>query len=160
MGLWGSQKARNEAAKERKAEVIESFGSGMNRTVDVFEDRVETFARNQHVTSSKTLPKAEGSGRSGWKAMSYDTGVEAEVIAGAPGQSPTQRVTVTRLVGLGVFALAAPKKKGGAKPTAILAVANEAGEFIGITFDASKIAEAKMVEIAINKAVERYKADA
>jgi len=78
------------------------------------------------------------------------------VIAGDPGSAATQRLTITRMVALGVFSLAAPKKKGGSKPTAILAIANEAGQFIRVTVDASKIAEAKMVEIALNHAADTF----
>ncbi len=150
---------RNKAVKARKAALIESFGTAMNRTVEVYEDRVEVFARNQHVTASKNLAKAEGPGRSGWKVMPYDTGVEADVISGDPGQAPSQRLTITRMVGLGVFALAAPKKKGGHNPTAIIAIANENGQFVGVTIDAAKIADATMVVVALNHAVQQYKAN-
>jgi hypothetical protein len=164
MGWFENQKARNEAAKERgaarkeatkerKAAVIESFGRAL---VDVFDDRVEVHDKSPQIKASKNLPEVDG--RRGWKVMTYDTGVEAGVISGDPGQAATQRLSATRLVGLGVFALAAPKKKGGSKPTALLVIANEAGQSALLTVDASKIADAKMVEIALNSAVERYKA--
>jgi len=68
----------------------------------------------------------------------HDTGVEAEVVMGDPGTAQTSRVTVTRLIGLGIFALAAPKKSGGAQPKAILFIANQAGKSITVTLDAAK----------------------
>ena len=74
--------------------------------------------------------------------MPYDTGVEAEVVMGDPGTAQTSRVTVTRLIGLGIFALAAPQKSGGTKPKAIPFIANQAGESITVTLDAAKMAEA------------------
>jgi hypothetical protein len=155
VGIFGGQKDRHEAAKSRKEAVIASLGSGMNRRIEVFDDRVEVFATHSDVVASQNLDKAQG--RHGWKVMPYETGVEAEVIAGDPGSAATQRLTITRMVGLGVFALAAPKKKGGSKPTAILAIANGAGQFIGIVFAADKMADGKMVEIALNFASEKYR---
>ena len=152
MGWYVKQKARNQAAKARKSSVLASFGSGPNRCIEVYEDRVEVMTTNHSVATSNKLAKASGSGRTGWKVMPYNTGVEAEVVEGDPGTGQTSRVTVTRLIGLGIFALAVPKKSG-AKPKAVLFIANTAGESITLTLDADRIAEAKVVEAAINGAV-------
>jgi hypothetical protein len=153
MGWYAKQKARNESAKARKSSMLASFGSGPNRCIEVYEDRVEVMTTNHSVATSNKLAEASGTGRFGWKVMPYDTGVEAEVVEGDPGTAQTSRVTVTRLIGLGIFALAIPKKSGGVKPKAVLFIANTSGESITVTLDAARIAEAKVVEAAINGAV-------
>lgn len=155
MGWYANQKARHESATARKASMLASFGSGPNRCIEVYEDRVEVMTTGPNVATSNKLAKASGSGRFGWKVMPYDTGVEAEVVMGDPGTAQTSRVTVTRLIGLGIFALAVPKKSGGTKPKAILFIANQAGESITVTLDAAKMAEATVVEAAINRAASR-----
>ena len=152
MGSDGTQHARRETAKERKTSVLASLGRGPGRQVEVFADRVEAYTTGPKVACSKKLAKAEGPGRFGWKVMHYESGVQAEVVNGDPGTAATSRVTVTRLLALGVFALAAPKKSGGKPPTAVLFIANEAGEYITVTLDAARIGEAKIVESAINGA--------
>ena len=114
------------------------------------------WVRHRFVVASKDLAKAEG--RSGWKVMPYDTGVDAEVIAGDPRSAATQRLTVTRMVGLGEFSPATPRRrKGGSKPTAVLAIANEAGQFVGVTFDAASAAGAKTLGDVLNHRAGAYR---
>ena len=156
MGLWHNSKGRSAAAEEREASVVASLGSHENRRVEVFDDRVEVNARHRFVVASKDLAKAEG--RAGWKVMPYGTGVAAEVIAGNPGSAATRRPTVTRMVGRGEFSPAKPRRtKGGSKPTAVLAIANEAGQFFGITFDAANVSAAMMLEDVLNHRAGAYR---
>ena len=159
MGVWQSPKGRKAAAQAREASVIASLGSQENRRVEVFDDRVEVQTRHRFVVASKGLAKAHG--RSGWKVMPYTTGVEAEVIAGDPGTAETQRPIVTRMMRLGTFKPAKPRRKrGGSKPTAVLAIANESGQFIGVTFDAANLAAAKLLEDVLNHRAGAFGQDA
>ena len=149
MGVWQNPKGRKAAARAREATVIATLGTQENRRVEVFDDRVEVQTRHRFVVASKDLPKAQG--RPGWKVMSYETGVEAEIITGDPASAETNRPIVTRMIGRGIFVPAKPRRKRGeSKPTAVLAIANESGQFVGVTFDAGNLAAAKLLEDVLN----------
>jgi len=134
---------------------VATLGKGLGIYANLYQDRLEVNVKKkvegERTEFSYTLPRAKGlAGGAGYRVMTIEPGVEAELLAGG-ADTRSSRVTVTRVLAVGVFAPAFKKKKGHAA-TQLLFVANQQGEAFAIPVGPKDAAQAKMFEKAVNAA--------
>jgi hypothetical protein len=147
MGIFGNREQRQErketkqAAKEEQksleASALATFGPFL-----ALADRLEVLLTARGVTTSNNLTEQlKHSDRvlgdkTGWRVMPYTPGMEVEVLTAESATADSSRVTASRVLAMGVFALAAKKKKKkGAPAKALFVLGNEEGQTVIFEFD-------------------------